>query len=85
MSNLNGRSVAEFAKLDDSMVEATVSFIGKHLLTEEKTDLAIEYLLNNVPMKIGPIPIPKAIARRVLDHLLPEKLLDMLVYLATRD
>ena len=51
-------------------------FLKNHVLTEENTDTAIEFLKGKVPrVKLWGVPLPMGIVWGLLDSLLPEKAL----------
>lgn len=54
-------------------------FLRNHVLTEENTDVAINYLKGKVPpVKLWGIPLPMGIVWGLLDSLLPEKALGVI-------
>lgn len=67
--------VSDFTQPTENMAEASYRFLAEKILTEENTDFAIDLLLGIVPARVGIIPIPKFIIRRILDSLIPEQIL----------
>ncbi len=61
---------------------ATYRFLKSKVITEATTDVAINFLTEKI--KIKWIPFGGAIVGKVLDNMLPEKLLEMLKYLMIR-
>ena len=63
--------------------------LAEHVLTEEYTDVGIEYLVGFLGrIKLGKVPVPMFLAKRVvksfLDNLMPEKILDLMGFLLVR-
>lgn len=77
------RTLAQSGKLNEPMGDAVYRFLRDEVLTEENTDLALEWLEGKIPkVKIfGFIPLPTHMVIGVIDKLIPEKLLEMILHL----
>jgi hypothetical protein len=71
--------VSDFAAPDEPMAIAVFRFFRDKLITEATTDLALEFLKDKI--KIKWLPFSGWIVNRVLDPLLPEKLLGLIKHL----
>jgi len=72
--------VRDFARQDEPMAEAVLRFLEEQVLTEKRTDFAIAWAKQKLRgLRIfGIFPAPLGLVGRWLDHMLPERALDMI-------
>lgn len=71
--------VSEFAKDDEPMAIAAYRFLRDKILTETTTDFAMDFLLSKIKVKY--VPFGNWMVRKVIDPMLPEKLLELIYQL----
>jgi len=77
------RTLAQSGKLNEPMGDAVYRFLRDEVITEETTDLAIEWIKAKIPpIKLfGFIPLPISLGAKMMDKMLPDKLLEMILHL----
>lgn len=69
----------DYIQGDESMAEAAYRFLAEHVLTEPRTDFAIEWAKAKAKgLKVWIFPVPVGLIGRVLDRMLPEKALELI-------
>lgn len=74
--------VSDFAGADEPMAIAAYRFLAERIFTEESTDFAMEFLLSKVKIKY--VPFGNWLVKKILDPLLPEKILELIKSLILR-
>jgi len=72
---------SQFAKPDELLGITIYRALRDKVLTEKATDVALDFLLTVVKLKWLPFGLGNKLVRRVLDPLVPEKLLALVKHL----
>ena len=74
--------VSDFAKADEPMAIAAYRFLRDKVLTEAMTDTALDFLKDTI--KIKWLPFSGWLISKVIDPLVPEKILELIEALILR-